>query len=1022
MKKILILLGLFITIIAQSQTVTYPGTRIFTGTLQIAVGAQFNFKGNYITNIQTGDTIATLEGIRLLLGSYLTESDTAELIATQFGLSLKLNRTDTVDLVATKFDLTQKLGINATAVNSELLAGKDTTYIKENWGKCKLSVNASMSNIISNYYTNAILYAYCNTDDVAYEWSGPGAFSSNDKTTITAVSGLYRVITIKSGCDADTAEIYVPGIFANNGNYWDGDTLKNNTSAQIHDTINNLAVITFDTLKTQLTQKAGQISWNQEDGTLDVRLYDNCTMQVGQEVPIRVQNNTGVDIDNHKLVYIIAAGGEIPRIMLADNRYSNAAYSIIGETTTPVPHGGTGYVTRLGKIHDASNAGYEGQPYYLGTNGDKTFVKPTNAHVIKAGSVIYAHASEGIDYVDIKPESATNFGVFNNDVSVRVDIDTINGVVYTGIDTTSKPDGWLPPKEWVMDYVDVHTLAPDTVTEIETRYHAGNTYHPLLGLTTLNMSMDTAKLRGTVKINDSTVIYMPQPQTSAGFQNSIFFGTGGRYISHTSSTQGQNNISVGFGALQSITIGQGNSSIGFKSLFALTSGGNNVCFGSNSGSGLTTASNVVSLGRATLTQNSTGGNNVVIGSLAGQYGIISNSVIIGTQAGQGLINKGLTQTGQIKIGFDTGSDDSTSNTLYIDNSNTQTPLLGGRFDLNRVSINKLMPACGDSTLDIGGGLSVDRGLYAGLNISAQKFFMRSISDTSSSTDLQIMPKLWILDRISGGSTTQDSFYNELTVRDTLRFPSADVYGNRHTINSYDETYIEFKGKYRFKNVLVLDSFDSPGYPSLYAYGGIYASATSRNGIDAFSKYKNGITAWSQSGYNIAKFYNDANDSLTVRLDATIHQFTDGSEVFKTTTTGNIDITGDYLKNGVPIGSGGIVLPDSFSISRRGVDFDSIVGLKLDRSESWYYNDTIRDTLRIHVDTSQIGGSASITFVVDSTYIPTIDVQSRDAIPIPIEQDPGSDDYDNTVVGYRTELFIWRNGDRIWYSWRRKDSL
>jgi hypothetical protein len=120
-----------------------------------------------------------------------------------------------------------------------------------------------------------------------------------------------------------------------------------------------------------------------------------------------------------------------------------------------------------------------------------------------------------------------------------------------------------------------------------------------------------------------------------------------------------------------------------------------------------------------------------------------------------------------------------------------------------------------------------------------------------------------------------------------------------------------------------------------------------------------------------------------------------------------------------VSGSGITLPDSFSISRRGVAFDSIIGIKLDRSETWYFNDTIRDTLRIHVDTSQIGGAANITFVADSTYTPTIDILSRDATPIPIEQDPNSDPYDNTQ-GHRNEFFIYRNGDRIWWSWTNKD--
>lgn len=115
----------------------------------------------------------------------------------------------------------------------------------------------------------------------------------------------------------------------------------------------------------------------------------------------------------------------------------------------------------------------------------------------------------------------------------------------------------------------------------------------------------------------------------------------------------------------------------------------------------------------------------------------------------------------------------------------------------------------------------------------------------------------------------------------------------------------------------------------------------------------------------------------------------------------------------------LVITDSFHISRRGVTFDSIVGIKLDRSETWYFNDTIRDTLVIHVDTSVIGGSANITFYVDSTYIPTVNILSRDLAPVTITQDANSDDYDGTKT-HRNELFIYRNGDRIYWLWKNRN--
>lgn len=77
-------------------------------------------------------------------------------------------------------------------------------------GDCKLNVNTSISNQLSNLYSTANIYSFCNTDAVTYAWTGPSIVGSiTTKNIIINEPGLYRAIASKVGCSSDTSEIYV---------------------------------------------------------------------------------------------------------------------------------------------------------------------------------------------------------------------------------------------------------------------------------------------------------------------------------------------------------------------------------------------------------------------------------------------------------------------------------------------------------------------------------------------------------------------------------------------------------------------------------------------------------------------------------------------------------------------------------------------------------------------------------------------------------------------------------------------
>jgi hypothetical protein len=158
--------------------------------------------------------------------------------------------------------------------------------------------------------------------------------------------------------------------------------------------------------------------------------------------------------------------------------------------------------------------------------------------------------------------------------------------------------------------------------------------------------------------------------------------------------------------------GNDNSSFGYQA-GDLVTGGFNSFYGSLSGKFNTSGSNNTFYGYASGYNTTTGGTNTIVGRSAGFYNTTgSSNVFLGW--GTGLTNSsGSTNTylgsrsgynnavgtGNIFIGYESGFNEYGSNKLYIDNSNTSTPLIYGDFSSNQVGINALP---GGYTLNVGG--------------------------------------------------------------------------------------------------------------------------------------------------------------------------------------------------------------------------------------------------------------------------------------------------------------------------------
>jgi hypothetical protein len=85
--------------------------------------------------------------------------------------------------------------------------------------------------------------------------------------------------------------------------------------------------------------------------------------------------------------------------------------------------------------------------------------------------------------------------------------------------------------------------------------------------------------------------------------------------------------------------------------------------------------------------NQTGGNNIFIGNSAGESVSLhskSNNTVIGHEAGFSL-NSG--DNGNILLGYQAGYNETGSNKLYVENSNSATPLIWGDFANDLMTVN-----------------------------------------------------------------------------------------------------------------------------------------------------------------------------------------------------------------------------------------------------------------------------------------------------------------------------------------------
>ena len=171
--------------------------------------------------------------------------------------------------------------------------------------------------------------------------------------------------------------------------------------------------------------------------------------------------------------------------------------------------------------------------------------------------------------------------------------------------------------------------------------------------------------------------------TQSGFVNGRYNNFIG-YQAGYSNAGGFWNVFNGCQAGYSNTIGFGNVFNGYRAGYSNSSGNLNVFTGFFAGHLNSTGSDNVFIGPYAGYVNSTGEDNVYIGSSSGLKNAVGSfNVFIGYQTGYN------NQYGSrsVFIGYQAGYNEADSNKLYIENSNSSTPLIYGEFDNDIVKIH-----------------------------------------------------------------------------------------------------------------------------------------------------------------------------------------------------------------------------------------------------------------------------------------------------------------------------------------------
>lgn len=231
--------------------------------------------------------------------------------------------------------------------------------------------------------------------------TGGGALTSD--VTLNVVSGNDGItasvdaITLNTVNNLISTSVAQPLSAAQGKALQDGKINKNGTNS-------NIDVLHFNPTTLTALTSIGDVRFSPESSTLEVKVSDSITIQLGQEMQARVKNNAGVQINNGQVVYIDSALGANPLAKIATTADGDIAQRTFGMATENIIANAIGAITTEGLVRELNTSMFtEGAMLWLTTNGGVTATEPIQpTPKISIGMVLRSHATEGIIYVKIR--------------------------------------------------------------------------------------------------------------------------------------------------------------------------------------------------------------------------------------------------------------------------------------------------------------------------------------------------------------------------------------------------------------------------------------------------------------------------------------------------------------------------------------------------------------------------------------------------------------------------------------------
>ncbi|MFC1569084.1 tail fiber domain-containing protein [bacterium] len=337
----------------------------------------------------------------------------------------------------------------------------------------------------------------------------------------------------------------------------------------------------------------------------------------------------------------------------------------------------------------------------------------------------------------------------------------------------------------------------------------------------------TLDVAGKIGINDNQVLYLPD---QSNFLGTLFVGTGGNSLSHSSGGEGYFTTAIGIGALYANTIGSHNTACGYQALYSNTIGSTNTAIGiaalnANTEGDANTACGVLALynnttgnnntangnqalynntsgwdntayGVGALHHNTTGNYNTAIGYQANVYNQAGSfNTIIGHGAGCGTSDHD--KSGNVFLGYQAGYNETGDNKLYIENSESSTPLIGGDFATDEIYLNGTVKTRGTQILYLPDQSTFPNTLFVGTGGSSLTY--TSGSDGEYNTAVGIMA---LNDITTGNHNTAIGVmalgFNTIGYQNTATGAGAltiSTSGNRNTANGGSSLSLNTTGNF-----------------------------------------------------------------------------------------------------------------------------------------------------------------------------------------------------------------------------------